>query len=127
MSTDTITALPQQLVLRTVAAGTMLAVPHQRTALDEDHPAVSYPSRWPEQRSESFLVSGSTEHMNTPTTMITASTIAPILRSPKVRTRRFLLLVCARCIALADVTTTRTRHIWTRLWETEALRMRIIP
>ena len=46
MSTDTTTvALPQVYDLRTVAAGTMLAVRQHRIDLEEDHRAVSYPSR----------------------------------------------------------------------------------
>ena len=109
-----------------VAAGTMLAVPHHLIDPEADHPAVSYPSRWPEQRSHSTLVSGSMEHMNIPTIMITTSTIAPTLRRPKVRTRPFLLLVCARCTAPADVTTIQTRPIWIRSWGTGVLRMKII-
>lgn len=108
-----------------VAAGTMLAVPHHPIDLEEDHPAVSYPSRWPEQRSQSTLVYGFMEHMHIPTIMITASTIAPTLRRPKARTRPFLLLVCARCTVPADVTTTQTRPIWIRSWGTGVLRMKI--
>ena len=108
-----------------VVADIMLAVLHHHTDLDEGHPAVSYPTHWLEQRSEYFPVCGSTEHMRIHTTMTTASTIAPTLRSPKVRMRPFLSLVCDRCKVPVDVTTTQTRPTWIRLWGMAALRMRI--
>ena len=109
-----------------VAAGTTPAVQHLHTHLEEDRPAAFYPTRWLEQLSASSLVSGSTGLMRTPTIMITASTIAPTLRSPRVRTRLFLSLVCARCTAPVAVTTAQTQPIWIHLWEMGVPRMRIV-
>lgn len=114
-----------QSVLHMAVAGITRAVLHQHTVLGGDHPAVSCPSHWPEQRSESSLVSGSIQSMPIPTIMITASIIVPTLRSPKGRTRLSLSLVCASSTAPADVTTTRIRLIWIRWWEMGALRIKI--